>query len=346
MCEYFIKNVLKIKHKNAYFTLNPKYGLLFRNYDNQFVESDDFRRQVAIYLNEFFKDGGKVTYFKVPDGIGNYETKRFKKQDLIKIKRMFVLMADSRVQPGYNISRYSFHKNSEMILGDVSQTLDKFDENVNNLELHSDLIERIFLHICQKNGGKSDKICFQNFLDFCYEIYNEDMSHNIRNRIAFDFYDSSRGLKNRPKKESGMNPSLIFTQNDLDTNNITYYDLETLILFNAHIIDPSVKDEIYTLCDYLYSKCLTISGYDDPARLRQISKKYPDQCISFEQFQDLINGDSAMLKVIYGNIFKDRESSYDQLISVNETKGKYVSCMVEVENDSDDSLSDVSPKAR
>ena len=73
------------------------------------------------------------------------------------------------------------------------------------------------------------------------------MSMNIRNRIAFDIYDASRILKNKPEKERNMNPSLIFTQCDVETNNIKYIDLELLLAFKTHLIDPRLKDEIYTL---------------------------------------------------------------------------------------------------
>lgn len=88
------------------------------------------------------------------------------KEDLIKVKRLFVLMADSRAQPGYNISRYSFHKNSEYLLGNAILNSDASDDSISNIEVHSHLIERIFLHISEKNGYELSKINFQNFLDF------------------------------------------------------------------------------------------------------------------------------------------------------------------------------------
>ena len=51
-----------------------------------------------------------------------------------------------------------------------------------------------------------------------------------------------------------MNPSLIFTQYDVETNNIKYIDLELLLAFKTHLIDPRLKDEIYTLWNYLYTR--------------------------------------------------------------------------------------------
>lgn len=272
--EYFIKHVVKLQDTDKYFTFNPKYGLTFRSNDVQFAESEYFKRETILYVNEFFKEGGKVTYFKIPDGVGNFETKKFKKDDLIKIKRMFVEMADSRVKPGFNISRYSFHKHSSFLFGNLASTTDRserrnrlVDINVEDeyniaedihdpdpTDYRTHLTERIFLYIAQKNGNTKEKIDFQNFLDFCYEIYNESMSSNIRNRIAFDFYSASRLLGRRPPKERFMNPSLIFTSYELDDNNISFSDLESLLLFKTQLIDPRLKDEIYKLCDYLYSK--------------------------------------------------------------------------------------------
>lgn len=62
--EYFIKYVLKMNNKNSYFTLNPKFGLYLRSEDKPFVESEEFRQNAALYVNEFLKNQGKVTYFK------------------------------------------------------------------------------------------------------------------------------------------------------------------------------------------------------------------------------------------------------------------------------------------
>ena len=88
------------------------------------------------------------------------------KDDLIKIQRLFVLMVDSRAKPGYNISRYSFHNNSEYLLGNAILNSETLGDSISNIEVHSHLIERIFLHISQKNGYELSKINFQNFLDF------------------------------------------------------------------------------------------------------------------------------------------------------------------------------------
>ena len=96
-------------------------------------------------------------------------------------------------------------------------------------------------------------------LDFCYELYNEKLIPNVRNYIAFFLYDSDG---------DGV---------------VSYYDMQQVLKSGDHKISSPVAQEIYMLCDHMYTNCCSVDK---------------QRSISFEEFQKLTRQNSELLKVI------------------------------------------------